>query len=57
MKFNTNNMKRSIAVALIGLSTTAAMGQQAESLVSNGSFESVDKQPKKLGSIESAIGW
>lgn len=57
MKFNTNNMKRSIAVAMIGLSTTIAMGQQAESLVSNGSFESVDKQPKKLGSIESAIGW
>lgn len=50
-------MKRSITMAIIGLSATIAIGQKAENLVSNGSFESIDKFPKKLGSIESAIGW
>lgn len=50
-------MKRSITMVIIGLSTTIAIGQKAENLVSNGSFESIDKAPKKLGSIESALGW
>lgn len=57
MKINTNNMKKSISMAIIALSTTMAMGQKAENLVSNGSFETISKEPKKLGSIESAIGW
>lgn len=57
MKFNTNNMKTSITMAIIGLSATIAIGQKAENLVSNGSFESIGTYPKKLGSIESANGW
>lgn len=32
-------------------------GQESENLVPNPSFESVGKNPKKLGSIESATGW
>jgi len=57
MKFNSKNMKNSIALAMIGLSATLSFGQEAENLISNGSFESVDKQPKKLGAIDNAIGW
>ena len=56
MKFNINNMKTSITIVLLSLSATIATGQN-DNLVSNGSFESVDKEPKKLGSIENAMGW
>lgn len=57
MKLNKNNMKSSITLAMIGLSMTVAFGQTNENLIPNGSFESVAKDPKKLGSIESATGW
>jgi outer membrane protein OmpA-like peptidoglycan-associated protein len=57
MKFNTNNMKTTVTMAIISLSATIAIGQKAENLVSNGSFESIGAQPKKIGSIESANGW
>lgn len=57
MKFNINNMKTSITIAIIGLSAAVAFGQKNDNLVPNGSFESIDKEPKKLGSIESAMGW
>jgi outer membrane protein OmpA-like peptidoglycan-associated protein len=57
MKYNSNNMKKSITLAMIGLTASITFGQNAENLVSNGSFESIDKEPKKLGSIESALGW
>ncbi len=50
-------MKTSISIVLLGLSTTFSFGQEAENIVSNGSFENMDKEPKKLGGIESAIGW
>ena len=33
------------------------MAQEGENLISNGSFESIDKTVKKLGSIQSAVGW
>ena len=37
--------------------TTFLVAQEGENLVNNGSFESVDKTVKKLGSIQSAVGW
>lgn len=33
------------------------MAQEGENLISNGSFESIEKTVKKLGSIQSAVGW
>lgn len=57
MKRNVNNMKSFITMAVIALSTTLSFGQSNENLVPNGSFESVGKEPKKLGAIESALGW
>lgn len=57
MKFNSITMKKSIALAMIGFSVSIAFGQAQENLVPNGSFESIDKDPKKLGSIENAMGW
>jgi len=33
------------------------MAQEGENLINNGSFESIDKTVKKLGSIQSAVGW
>lgn len=50
-------MKKIIGVCLFGLTTSFAFGQDSENLVTNGSFESTDKDPKKLGSIENAVGW
>lgn len=34
-----------------------AMAQDGENMVNNGSFESIEKKPKRLGKIESATGW
>jgi len=45
-----------IAVAFI-CSVFIGMGQSNDNLISNGSFESVNKEPKKLGNIENALGW
>lgn len=33
------------------------LAQEGENMVPNGSFESIDKTVKKLGSIQSAVGW
>jgi len=57
MKYAINTISKSIAICVIGITTIKASAQDAENLVPNGSFESTDKDPKKLGSIESAIGW
>lgn len=57
MKRNANNMKSFITMTVLGLSATFAFGQSNESIVPNGSFESIGKEPKKLGAIESALGW
>lgn len=57
MKFSTNmNMKLLTAVA-IGVFSFSAFAQEGQNIVPNGSFEQVDKKPKKLGSIESATSW
>jgi OmpA-OmpF porin, OOP family len=39
------------------LFSVGVFAQNAENLVQNGSFESTDGKVKKLGSIESALGW
>lgn len=57
MKYNTSKMTKTITLALLAFTTTFGISQDAENLISNGSFESIDKEPKKLGGIESANGW
>ena len=57
MKLNTNNMKNIIATIAFSVFSMFSFGQEAQNLVPNGSFESIDKKPKRLGSIESATGW
>lgn len=57
MKYNCNNMKKIIGICLIGMTAGVSFSQDSENLVTNGSFESTDKDPKKLGSIENAVGW
>ena len=57
MKLNTNNMKNIIATVAFSVFSLFSIGQEAQNLVPNGSFESIDKKPKRLGSIESATGW
>lgn len=57
MKFNTNmNWKAIITFSFV---TASFMGfaQEGENLVPNGSFESMEKSPKRLGSIANATGW
>ncbi len=50
-------MKNIIATIAFSVFSMFSFGQEAQNLVPNGSFESVDKKPKRLGSIESASGW
>jgi len=50
-------MKNIIATIAFSVFSMFSFGQEAQNLVPNGSFESVDKKPKRLGSIESATGW
>lgn len=54
MKFNT--LTKTLLLGMLGCASFG-MAQDAENLVSNGGFESTDKSPKKLGSIENAVGW
>src|SRR5690606_33281889 len=55
MKYNT--LTKSLALGIVGCFSLVSFAQDAENLVSNGSFESTDKDPKKIGSIENAVGW
>jgi len=57
MKFSIKNRAKFIATIAFGMFSIFAFGQEGQNLVPNGSFESVGKKPKKLGSIESATGW
>lgn len=41
----------------LGMLSLGAIAQEGENLIDNGGFESTDKSPKKLGSIENATGW
>lgn len=56
MKFSTK-YAAILAGLTFGMSSYTAFAQDGDNLVPNGSFESVEKKPKKLGSIESATGW
>lgn len=57
MKYTINTISKLVVVCLFGMTTFSTLAQDAENLVPNGSFEATDKDPKKLGSIENAIGW
>ncbi len=57
MKYAINTISQLVVVCLFGMTTFSTMAQDAENLVPNGSFEALDKDPKKLGSIENAKGW
>lgn len=50
-------MTKFIWTMSFGILSLGAIAQEGENLIENGGFESVDKSPKKLGSIESATGW
>ncbi|MBL1280197.1 MAG: OmpA family protein [Fluviicola sp.] len=51
-------MRTLLATVAFGMLSVISFGQdEAQNLVSNGSFEAVGKKPKRLGSIESATGW
>lgn len=58
MKLSTKNMNNLIATVAFSLISVCSFGQsEGQNIVSNGSFESVGKNPKRLGSIENATGW
>jgi len=58
MKLSTKKMRTLLATVAFGMLSVISFGQdEAQNLVSNGSFEAVGKKPKRLGSIESATGW
>ena len=57
MKFSTKKAITILSATGFVFCTPLTFAQDSENLVPNGSFESVDKNPKRLGSIESATGW
>ncbi len=57
MKFNTKKAITLLSAMGFMLCAPLANAQEGENLVPNGSFESIGKKPKRLGSIESATGW
>ena len=51
-------MRNLILTITLGMLSVFTFAQDdAQNLVPNGSFESVEKKPKRLGKIESATGW
>lgn len=57
MKLNTSmNLKTLVSLSFIAVGFLS-FGQDGENLVPNGSFESIEKKPKRLGSIANATGW
>ena len=58
MKSSTKKMRTILATIAFGMLSVVSFGQEeAQNLVSNGSFEAIGKKPKRLGSIENATGW
>lgn len=58
MKFSTKSVGTYLSMLAMTFFSLSAMAQLAgENIVPNGSFESVDKKPKRLGKIEQATGW
>jgi len=56
MKLTTSTIKLISTITFTVLSVIS-FGQDQDNLVTNPSFESVRKSPKRLGSIENATGW
>ena len=50
-------MKNIIGVFVMTLLASAVIAQEGVNLVQNGSFEEMDKKPKRLGKIDAAAGW
>ena len=50
-------MKKIIGVFVMMLLASAVFAQEGVNLVQNGSFEEMDKKPKRLGKIDAATGW
>lgn len=57
MKLNFKTYGIGLAFFGLGFISNQSIAQQSENLVENGSFEQTDGKVKKLGSIESALGW
>ncbi len=57
MNLNAKKMTRLVWTMSISILSFGAVAQEGQNLIPNPSFESVDKSPKRLGSIESATGW
>lgn len=57
MKFNTKMNWKAIVSCSFMAASFLSFGQDGENLVPNGSFESKEKSPKRLGSIANSTGW
>ena len=57
MKFSIKKINAILSIMTISMMSTVSFAQGGENIVPNGSFESIDKKPKRLGSIESANSW
>ncbi len=58
MRFSTRrNAVGLISAMTFGMVSLLSFGQEGQNIVPNGSFESIGKKPRKLGSIENATGW
>lgn len=57
MLLNIRSMKKIIGVFVMMLLASAVFAQEGVNLVQNGSFEEMDKKPKRLGKIDAATGW
>lgn len=57
MRLNNDSMKKIFNVFAMVLMVGAGLAQEGVNLVQNGSFEEMDKKPKRLGKIDAANGW
>jgi outer membrane protein OmpA-like peptidoglycan-associated protein len=57
MKFSTKTAIKIISAMSFVFLAPTTFAQDGENLVPNGSFEAIDKKPKRLGQIVSATGW
>lgn len=57
MRLNISSMRKIFNVLVVMLTVSSAIAQEGVNLVQNGSFEEMDKKPKRLGKIDAATGW
>lgn len=57
MKLNFKTYGIGLVFLGLGFISNQSIAQQSENFVENGSFEQTDGKVKKLGAIESALGW